>query len=88
VLSQLPEPEGACELQKFLSASNCMRCSVPEYAKQIQPLQELLNQIQSNFLRIACIGFVESIPCEKEVVHSRQMHCNIDTSFFKLLKCM
>jgi len=44
-LSSLPEPENAANLQKFLCGANWIRSSIPEYAMEVAPLQELMGEI-------------------------------------------
>jgi len=41
-LLSLPEPENTANLQKFLCGENWIRSSIPEYAMQVAPLQELM----------------------------------------------
>ena len=43
-LIDIPDPHTAAELQQFLAAANWMRLKLPEYAKTIEPLQDLLNR--------------------------------------------
>jgi hypothetical protein len=44
-LLSLPEPENATNLQKFLCGANGIRSSIPEYAMEVAPLQELMGEI-------------------------------------------
>jgi len=44
-LLSLPEPENAAYLQKFLCAANWIRSSIPEYAMEVAPLQEVMGEI-------------------------------------------
>jgi hypothetical protein len=44
-LLSLPEPENAANLQKFLCGANWIRSSIPEYAMEVAPLQELMGEI-------------------------------------------
>ena len=44
-LLSLPEPENAANLQKFLCGANSIRSSIPEYAMEVAPLQELMGEI-------------------------------------------
>jgi hypothetical protein len=41
-LMEIRRPENAQELQKFICACNWMRSSIPDFAKEIHPLQDLL----------------------------------------------
>jgi Reverse transcriptase (RNA-dependent DNA polymerase) len=42
-LCNIPEPATAAELQQFICASNWMRESLPDYARLVDPLQQLLD---------------------------------------------
>jgi hypothetical protein len=44
-LLSLPEPENAANLQKFLCGANWIRSSIPEYAMEVAPLQELMREL-------------------------------------------
>ena len=41
----LPEPENATNFQKFLCRANWIRSSIPEYATEVAPLQELMGEV-------------------------------------------
>ena len=41
----LPEPEHAANLQKFLCGAKWIRSSIPEYATEVAPLQELMGEV-------------------------------------------
>jgi len=44
-LLSLPKPENAANLQKFLCGANWIRSSITEYAMEVSPLQELMEEI-------------------------------------------
>ena len=41
----LLEPENAANLQKFLCGANWIKSSIPEFAMEVAPLQELIGEI-------------------------------------------
>jgi hypothetical protein len=51
-LLSLPETENAANLQKFLCGANWIRSSIPEFAMEAAPLQELMEEI----MRSTCLA--------------------------------